>query len=139
MFIKKHRDALKSMFKTTSSKDRHNKDPTPSNLSSIRDPITGLITNNPARITARIESLETKSLSPDSRVNPLANFPWLHAIPAGVPPTKKHDNRPHPMSSKRPFTNFLTTKPPARTISRASYSSTCPTHFTKRCINYSKP
>jgi len=82
------RDALKSILKTTSTKNKHSKDPTPTNLSSIRDPITRLITDNPARVTAIIEGLETKALSPDNLINPLAFVPWLHSIPAGTPPTK---------------------------------------------------
>ena len=36
----------------------------------------------------KIEDLETKALSPDNLINPLASFPWLHDIPAGTPPTK---------------------------------------------------
>jgi len=82
MFIRTPRDALKSILKTTSSKNKNSKDPTPRNLSSIRDPITRLITNNLARITAIIEGLETKAVSPDNLINLLASFPWLHAIPA---------------------------------------------------------
>jgi len=88
MFIRKPRDALKSILKTTPSKKQHSKDPTPTNLLSIRDPITRLITNNTARVKAIIEGLEAKTLSPDILINPLASFPWLHAIPAGTPPTK---------------------------------------------------
>jgi hypothetical protein len=95
MFIRKPRDALKSIFKTTSSKNKHCKDPTPTNLSSIRNPITRLVTNNPTRVTTIIEGLETKFLSPDNLINPLASFPWVHVIPTGTPPTKKHDNRQH--------------------------------------------
>jgi hypothetical protein len=91
MFIRKPRDALKSILKTTSPKNKDINDPTPTNLSSItrpNDPITRLITNDPAPITTIIESLETKALSLDNLINPLASFPWLHAIPAGTPPTK---------------------------------------------------
>jgi hypothetical protein len=87
MFIRKPRDALKSILKTTSSKNKHIKDPTPTNLSSVRDPITRLVTNNPARVTAIIEGLETKALPPDNLINSLASFSWLQAIPAGTPPT----------------------------------------------------
>jgi hypothetical protein len=75
-------------LKTTSTKNKHSKDPTPTNLSSIRDPITRLITDNPARVTAIIEGLETKALSSDNLINPLASFPWLRAISAGTPPQK---------------------------------------------------
>jgi hypothetical protein len=88
MFIGKPRDALKSILKTSSSESKHNKDTTPTNLSSIRDPQTGRITNNPSRVTTIIETLETKSPLPDNRVILLAAFPWLHAIPAGTPPIK---------------------------------------------------
>jgi hypothetical protein len=89
MFTRKPRDALKSILKATSSKNKHSKDPTPTNLSSIRNPITWLVINNPAHVTAIIEGLETKALFPDNLINPLASFPWLHAIPAGTPPQKK--------------------------------------------------
>jgi len=88
MFIRKPGDALKPILKTTSSKNKHNKDPTSTNLSSILDPITRLITNIPARVTAIIEGLETKALSPDNLINPLASLPWLHAIPPGHPKPK---------------------------------------------------
>jgi hypothetical protein len=88
MFIRKPREALKSILETTFFKNKHNKDPTPTNISSIRDTITRLITDNPARVTTIIEGLETKALSPDNLINSLASFPWLHAIPAGTPPTK---------------------------------------------------
>jgi hypothetical protein len=88
MFIRKPRDALKPILKITSPQNKHSNDPTPTNLCSIRDHITILITNDPARVTSIIESLETKALSPDNLINPLASFPWLHAIPAGAPPTK---------------------------------------------------
>jgi hypothetical protein len=75
MFIRKPRDALKSILKTTSPQNKHINDFTPTNLSSIRDPITRLITNDPARVTTIIESLETKALSPDNLINPLALLP----------------------------------------------------------------
>jgi len=88
IFIRKPRDALKSILKTTFSKNKHNKDLTPTNLSFIREPITRLVTNDPARVTAIIESLETKAFSPDNLINPLASFPWLHGIPPGTTPTK---------------------------------------------------
>jgi hypothetical protein len=88
MLIRKPRDALKSIFKTTSSKNKHSKDNTLTNLFSIRNPQTGRITRNPSRVTAIVETLETKALFPDNRVNPSAAFPCLHAIPAGTPPIK---------------------------------------------------
>jgi hypothetical protein len=86
MLILKPKDTVKFLLKTFSFFIK--KDPTPTNLSSILDPEKRLITNNPTRVTTIIEKLETKSLYPDNRVNPPATFPWLHAIPAGIPSTK---------------------------------------------------
>jgi hypothetical protein len=51
-------------MKTTSSKSKHNKDPTPTNLSSNRDPKAELVTNNPTRVTSIIKNFERKSLPP---------------------------------------------------------------------------
>jgi hypothetical protein len=78
----KPRDALKSILQIRHPETNNN------NLSHIRDPETGRITNDTAIITAMIERLETKLLSPDIHINPLESFPWLNAIPAGPPPNQ---------------------------------------------------
>ena len=44
-----------------------------------------LIITDPTRFNSIIERLETKLLSPYSKVNPLNPFPWLNAIPPGKP------------------------------------------------------
>jgi hypothetical protein len=49
-FIKKSRDALKSISKTSLSRNKQQKYKTPPNLSSILDPETERITNDPALI-----------------------------------------------------------------------------------------
>jgi hypothetical protein len=88
MVIKKPRDALKSVLKTSLSRNTQQKDKKPANLSSIRDPEARRITNDPALITATIKRLETKLLSPDKSIHPLETFPWLNAIPAGPSPNQ---------------------------------------------------
>jgi hypothetical protein len=86
MFIKKPRNALKSIPKTSSARNTHHKDTTPSSLFSIRNPETGLITSNPTSVNTIIERLETKLFSQDNRIHPLAPFPWLNEIAPGQPP-----------------------------------------------------
>jgi hypothetical protein len=75
MFLGKPRNALKSIPKTTSIRDIHKRDPTPTNLSSMHDPKTWRIANNPARVNEIIERLETKALFPITLVYSLAAFP----------------------------------------------------------------
>jgi hypothetical protein len=81
MFVRKPRDALKSILKTASKGKKHQQHTAPTNLSSIRDAITRRTTSDPIQVKRIIEQLETKALSPDARINPRDQFPWLNAIP----------------------------------------------------------
>jgi len=80
MFIRKPRDALKSILEISSARNTHHKVTTPSNLSSIRDSETGQITSSPTSVNAIIERLETKLLSPDNKINPLSSLPLSRRI-----------------------------------------------------------
>jgi hypothetical protein len=76
MFVKKPRDALKSILKTASDRTSKSHEPNTQHLSALRDPDTGIITNNPAEVIAIVEKIEKKLLSPDPNIDPNAPFPW---------------------------------------------------------------
>jgi hypothetical protein len=93
MFVKKPRDALKSILKTASARTSPTQTPNTQNLTALRDPDTGVITNNPAEVIAIVEKIETARLSPDPNIDPNGAFPWQDAIPSTPPPYTTHDHR----------------------------------------------
>jgi hypothetical protein len=88
IFVRKPRNALKSILKTAAKRQRYRQHTAPTNLSSIRGSITRRFTSDPAQVKRIIEQLETKALSPNARINPRDPFPWHNAIPNN-PPARK--------------------------------------------------
>ena len=75
LFVKKPNTALKSIMRTANGKPNENTLPT--NLSIIKDEVSGLLITNPPEVVTKIMELETKALSPDPTLPLGAPFPWL--------------------------------------------------------------
>ena len=87
LFVKNPSAALKSILRTTEGEKVTNILPT--NLSIIRDKITGHIIPAPEEVVAKRAQIETAALSPDPTPPPGAPFPWLrhvHPMPASSIP-----------------------------------------------------
>jgi hypothetical protein len=74
LFVKKPNTALKSLLRTAEGNTKTNTLPT--DLSIIKDEVTGLLITDPASVKRKIAELETVALSPDPTLLPGAPFPW---------------------------------------------------------------
>ena len=74
LFVKKPNKALKSLLRTAAGSTKTNTLPT--DLSIIKDEVTGLLITDPTSVKMKIVELETTALSPDPTLPPGAPFPW---------------------------------------------------------------
>jgi len=70
--------ALQSIIRTAA--EREDSPPLPTDLSIIRDDISGSLITDPKEVIRQVEKLETTALSPDPTLSSGAPFPWLSHI-----------------------------------------------------------
>ena len=73
LFVKKPNKTLKSLLRTAAGSTKTNTLPT--DLSIIKDEVTGLLITDPTSVKRKIVELETTALSPDPTLPPGAPFP----------------------------------------------------------------
>ena len=75
LFVTKPNKALKSLLRTAAGSRMSNTLPT--DLSIIKDEVTGILITDPTSVKRKIAEMETKALSPDPILPPGAPFPWI--------------------------------------------------------------
>jgi hypothetical protein len=74
LFVKKPNTTLKSLLRTAAGSTKTTTLPT--DLSIMKDEVTGLLITDPASVKRKRAELETIALSPDPTLPPGAPFPW---------------------------------------------------------------
>ncbi len=73
MFLKKPKEALQSILRTTAEEDTAQSLPT--DLSIIREPNTSRLLVEPAEVIAQVHKLESRALAPDPTLPPRGTIP----------------------------------------------------------------